>query len=524
MLQISFHKIYLRFKPTLARFRLYYYHWGSLPAFLLLNFVKLLVGIVRLVTWRLNGVWYHLDAIYEGKNYELSAHILDVKLKCKASPLDKMRSCFFLATHKRFRHPRCVLAENVILAQITCQKAVFVELDRSIEECGVQNQPFLFMTLVKNAVRLIEMPISSLHKLADELPSPTDYFDSIIFLFSSGRCGSTAVARIVAEADLDDCLVISEPPVLMDFPRFRRLYSDDFYFPALRSSLKLLLRPIIAKRRLLVKPTYFVTNIADDVQTCLPDAKYLYCHRDPFDYVLAQQKAFGSSPLYKILQTILAFNLWDIGQMYVGYQRNARVEAALLKNLRSTLFEVCVVVWADNFWRYKEQAVKFHFPAVYYDDLLENPKTFCLALLQLVGLSNSRLPYALKGIQEDAQKGSCLSQEVLRDVPRPILDQATMERVDKFCEELSLPKFHWDMISGGDDDADRTVLSINGFKNSYQKAKNGSHPCRKEVRRLLDEWKPDNGTFCFRKVGRWSPLMHQDDAGNLVPFRRGEKI
>uniref|UniRef100_A0A915KMK6 Uncharacterized protein n=1 Tax=Romanomermis culicivorax TaxID=13658 RepID=A0A915KMK6_ROMCU len=221
-------KLYLRFKPTLARYRLYYHHWGSLPAFILLNILRLLFGIVRLVTWRLNGINRHLDLIYNKRqNYELSAQVLDVKWGCKASPFDKVRRCFFLAEHQRFEHPRCVLAQNVVLAEITYKKALFVELDRNLDECGVRNAPFMFITMVKNAVRLIEIPLWTLHKLADEVPTPTDHYERVTFLFSSGRCGSTAVARIIAEADPDNCLVVSEPPVLMDFVSYKRVCSEE---------------------------------------------------------------------------------------------------------------------------------------------------------------------------------------------------------------------------------------------------------------------------------------------------------
>lgn len=129
LLSSYYAKLYALFLSMSASLKLYQCHWGSFPEFLLLNVVRFLVGIVRLFTWRFNGIQRHLTLVYSQENYyEESAHILDVLWRCKASAFDKVRSCYFLAKHRNFAHPECVIRDNVMLAEITWTKVKILKV------------------------------------------------------------------------------------------------------------------------------------------------------------------------------------------------------------------------------------------------------------------------------------------------------------------------------------------------------------------------------------------------------------
>jgi len=101
-------------------------------------------------------------------------------------------------------------------------------LDLSVEQLSVSRAKFLFLALVERAVGVVEMPLSSLHRLARALPPPTTHLERVTFLFGSGRCGSTALACMAERADVRRrALVLSEPPVLSDFVSFKRRYSPE---------------------------------------------------------------------------------------------------------------------------------------------------------------------------------------------------------------------------------------------------------------------------------------------------------
>ena len=89
-----------------------------------------------------------------------------------------------------------------MLADIDSNKATFVVLKKSIDHYTVRTEAFLFVTLIREAEFLIDMPLNVFHQLSDSLPGEAgSTWKNIVFMFNAGRSGSTLLARIVEEAD-----------------------------------------------------------------------------------------------------------------------------------------------------------------------------------------------------------------------------------------------------------------------------------------------------------------------------------
>lgn len=460
----------------LPKLKVYFYHWASLVPFLILNVIRFLFYLFyQSIFWRFNGVKQHLDLVYNEENedallyndqlYNRSAHVQKILWACKASPFDKIRRSFFLTLHNTFTNPSIVLGDDVILVGVKSKQAIFVRLENRLDQYTVTKAPFLFLTCVQKARELIEMPFWALEHLAREIGDPK--YEKICFMINSGRCGSTAVAKMIDEADPENTLVLSEPSVLMDFVTCRKFTTNDQYFKMLKATLHLLCKPMCQKTKLVIKPTYFVCSIAQELQHVMPEASFIYCHRNPLQTCISHAKAFGCSPLYRFLQLMLITNAWEWAEKTLGCIGNYENLPSVNKYLKSTLFETCVVIWADNYARYRNHAKQFNFPAIYYDDLLENPQNFVQKMLEIFFISQEKFPQALAALESDAQKGTCLSIDFLKSRRKNehYTDDVEMRnRIDAFCSALDLPQFKWDHL----EKSSGSKLSINNKNNFLQ--------------------------------------------------------
>lgn len=430
--------------PIWAQFRLILYHWGSLPYFFVFTIINYtLLAFQKFFWWRLSGVKSHLDKAYRGECYETSAQVLTILASCKETEFDKARDNFhFIKVHHSFQHPEYVLSDNVMLMDVTYTKAVFVELPKSLIHYTVKNVAFLFITLVTDGIRLIEMPMESFHRLADKVGHPDTRFDRITFLFNIGRCGSTVIARMIEECD-PDTIVFSEPPCLFEFITYMRYSPKSFSYHALKSALYLLLKPIDGKKRVIIKPTHFISFTADSIHKVLPNAKMFYCVRDPIRIVWGQERAFSISPTYKMLQFIFYSKMYPHAESIIGLYRFPMLEHYLQKIIKPTTFDTCLVIWVDCYMRYLRHAEIFYYPSIQYDTLLEDPKKFCSEILRLFDLPETLLTRAMSVLNKDAQDGTVLSQDVLHRVPITPHSPELEKRSDEFLDSLQLPRLNW---------------------------------------------------------------------------------
>lgn len=330
-----------------------------------------------------------------------------------------------------------------MLAEVTRQYAMFVQLKKPISEYTVRYVTFLWAEMPYYTKRIAIMPITSLQRLSIELGPPKDDGANITFLWGSGRCGSTLITKMV-EAASPEHLVLSEPPILMDLFSFQQHMRPKQFSRLLESAIRLLVKPVPGYSKLFIKPIFFVLNIAQDVHAVLPKARMLYSYRTPLRTVWAHERAFGLTPYYGAMWCGLVTRDWGTASLILGFQRDVTIEPATARYLGRGFFDLCCIIWAENYRRYIEQAKKFYFPAIIYDRLLDNPYRFCSEILSFVGVDPSRVQAALNLLHDDSQDGSLFSQSVLKGLPVTPFTPALKVRLDGFCDMLNLPRLEFE--------------------------------------------------------------------------------
>jgi len=91
---------------------------------------------------------------------------------------------------------------------VTDDEAIFVEALPGSELWRSRYSPFFTDAQFRHAIRIVRMPITSFHRLADQLGDS----HNVTFISFIGRCGSTLVNQMFEQTG--EVVTISEPPVL----------------------------------------------------------------------------------------------------------------------------------------------------------------------------------------------------------------------------------------------------------------------------------------------------------------------
>ncbi|KAF6035527.1 hypothetical protein EB796_006160 [Bugula neritina] len=158
------------------------------------------------VWWKLSGVQKHINKCYHDDQYDMSVQCLRVWGKCKPSPLTIPQLHHFLTTHVKFVNPEYALGKHVTLLAVNDKDAIFGVFSPQEDIYNVRKWPFLYIAEFQTAEHILVMPMTSFIRLANKLGDPRS---KVIWVHSTGRCGSTALAQ--AFNSLPDVLAMAEP-------------------------------------------------------------------------------------------------------------------------------------------------------------------------------------------------------------------------------------------------------------------------------------------------------------------------
>ena len=169
-----------------------------LAVFILFCAFRGLYNALRSGIWLLTGTyrWRHQAKLAE--NYNRSAQVLDIWLRYHN--IDRYATVWglqnFCLTHSRFENPNVVLRDNVMLLTFSRTEAIFLEYEQGFDPAKLHASSFIWKAMYEHAHRVITMPISSFHRLAESVGKPKG---KLAFLSSTGRCGSTLVVQFFDE-------------------------------------------------------------------------------------------------------------------------------------------------------------------------------------------------------------------------------------------------------------------------------------------------------------------------------------
>ena len=149
------------------------------------------------------------------------------------------------------------------------QAAWFVETPPEVD---LTQAPFYYVAQYDNALRLFAVPYETFHQLADAIPPA-----KLIFVHSTGRCGSTLISKTLNT--VDGVRSLSEPDIYTQILFLRHLDKsrDDLYRRLLRSSTLFYGKgtPMLA-----LKFRAMVIYLGDLLYGEFPDAKQLFLYRN----------------------------------------------------------------------------------------------------------------------------------------------------------------------------------------------------------------------------------------------------
>lgn len=152
---------------------------------------------------------------------------------------------------------------------------------------AVLRHPFMYMAQFETAHSLIEIPFSALHTLQQEhFPNPT-------FIFSIGRCGSTALIRALADAGVPS---VSEPDLPTQIALHRQRIAAAFGDAGIRRLLQVMGQNLAAHLgdEFAVKLRGQCNRMVDDMLDAYPAMKCVFMLRRWDSWATSVHRAFGA--------------------------------------------------------------------------------------------------------------------------------------------------------------------------------------------------------------------------------------
>ena len=113
-------------------------------------------------------------------------------------------------------HPNYVLQPNVALYATTSTEVSFVETPVDMDIYKSDINPFLYISQFKHCQRVVLMPVTSLHKLANEIGSLSG---DVVCLYNTARCSSTIFGQLFEE--VSSTVLLSESNAMINLSYLR---------------------------------------------------------------------------------------------------------------------------------------------------------------------------------------------------------------------------------------------------------------------------------------------------------------
>ena len=153
------------------------------------------------------------------------------------------------------------------------KQAVFVETPAEVD---LSQAPFMFTTQYDDAICVISMSFDDFLSLAKRITADEE---RLIFIHSTGRCGSTLASRIFAQ--VPGIVNLSEPFFLPQIviQKVAKSYSTDNLKALLKASILILCKSD-AERAWVIKEHSYAIELTQWVGELFPQAKRLFLYRN----------------------------------------------------------------------------------------------------------------------------------------------------------------------------------------------------------------------------------------------------
>ncbi|MDI1460953.1 hypothetical protein QEZ54_08255 [Catellatospora sp. KI3] len=345
------------------------------------------------------------------------AQLLALADRTKAYPLAVAGPADFRCTPLGTVDPQVVVADpaySLYCLDHDTGRAVFTRTGADLSRA-----PFHFLAQYEHADGLVALSYDELHAL--DVPDPSG-----VFLYSTGRCGSTLVAAALVEHG--GLAGVSEPDVLTQLVTLAPRLDPAELRRLARSCVRLLSRG----RPAVIKPRSFVIELAGLLHEEFPQFASVFLYRQPRAWGRSTARAFaGYDPALVTDPAAVQDRLGTLIPLVARWRRR-------LGRLLSPE-EVMACQWVAQ----TERALALRHRGVdlftaTYEELVDDPYPVLGSLFAHCGLA---APHTLdRTLARDSQEGTALSRTATAsdDTAPPHFDEAALDRAmaDLWAEVL----------------------------------------------------------------------------------------
>lgn len=389
----------------------------------LFGIVRTLFALGRRINWELNGTAKMLRESRDPRNYERSAHVVNVVLFHTFCEMTSMNVSDFIYVHNRFDSPQFIVDnDHVFLMNIENDRAIFVEAkEKDMRLWKSEVNSFMRFAQMAHHKRLIFVPLSAFHRVSDVIGDPKG---ELILLLNTARCGSTLICQVLEATGR--CVTISEP---LSPDRVVQMYrkkkvSDDKIRRLARDVIRWECRPYktmqpppLAYMLKLIAPTGIGLPLFKEV---FPNCRLLFMYRD----IVKMSKS-----LYRLSYQIPSIWLiYEIGRLhgnltklamdqcgFAGDDYNFRLDNGL------TLGVLSSAVTMKSYLDMRHAGLPIS--AVRYEELVGQPLDTCRRLLEYCGLPVDLAEQAVRGLDRDSHRNTPLDRRLVAHLPEPQLTE-----------------------------------------------------------------------------------------------------
>ncbi len=287
-------------------------------------------------------------------------------------------------------------------------------------EVDLSKAAFVYNAQFDHAQRAMTVPYAALSHMTEAIKPP----DTLILIFSIGRCGSTLLSK--AFSQLDEVYSLSEPDIFTNMSYLRDQKSREAELIQVLKSCTLLL--CAGKPSAAIKFRSHAIGISHWFDAAFPTSRNIFMYRNALSWAQSVShfiQRLGFSPQ---LPREEALRLWrgltGLEPSYIEPYTDAQADRIYLTDLLGP-------GWASYMDRYMasyERGVPFH--TVRYEILNAQREASLKAIFDYCRLPASALEKALPVFEKDSQAGTAISRDIQAEDMPP-------ERIEQFLAILS---------------------------------------------------------------------------------------
>jgi hypothetical protein len=326
--------------------------------------------------------------------------LLEVREKRKANPLYVVSPDDFASAKLGEVDPAVVVSDPTVSLYCLDHAARRVWFVQVPEGTDITAAAFMYVAQYDYAQRLLAVPYDVLHRIAADM----NLRDPLVFIYSTGRAGSTLVSKAFEE--MGAVTSLSEPDVYTQAVALRSSgVPDDEIRDVLASATRILFNPTFTRGSTLnvVKFRSMCIQLGDLLFESFPQAGNLFLYRDLAPFIRSWGRALPFDDLpSEVRRDIMAVSA-PLMPLLAEELRHRTDISGIERNCLSWLsvMQAC------------DRLVRRGIPmlAVRYEDLAADPTHGLETIVRYLGLPTDQVQSALIAFGRDSQAGSPLSRE-----------------------------------------------------------------------------------------------------------------